>query len=110
VALDHPVLLAQPVDRLTVLRASRSEDGEHRILARVVHAVGVVAQVGDHVQHEAVVGCRAGRQRIDFLLQQAEQAQEVHVLLVPFADRVSHGPVLSIAGKPQHRLLPGTRV
>jgi hypothetical protein len=71
----------------------------------LVQATGKIAQVSDDVQHELVVRTLPGVEEVDFLLQQREQAAEVHVVGTPGGYGIVH-PVDARRG-PGRRFDPG---
>ncbi len=87
---DDAVLLQQAVDRQAQARLALHHALEGNVLARMVHAVGIVAQPQHDIAHQLVVGLLARVEQRDFPLQHVEQPAEAHVIGVPGGNGVGH--------------------
>jgi hypothetical protein len=95
---EHAVLLAQARQHQREVGAMLREPRERDVLARVVHAIGVLAQVAQDVDHQLVAGLAARVEHVDFLAEHAQQAREVFVLGMPGGDGIVHGRLRSARG------------
>ena len=87
---DYPVLLHQLIDHRLQLRVALRQTRKCHVLARMVIAIGKIAQVAHQVEHQFEVRLVVGMERRHLPLQQIEQPREVPVFGVPQVDRISH--------------------
>lgn len=80
---DHAVLLLQARQRQRHVGTALREAGESGALARMVHRVAVLAQVGDDLADALVVRPLAAVEQVELSLKAPEQLVEVHMVGVP---------------------------
>ena len=85
---NHDVLLHAARDFQLQPRIALDESSERHIFAKVVEAVGIVAQVVDDQTHQLIVGALVGMKSIDLLLDQIEKSRQVAVVGVPSDKRI----------------------
>src|SRR4051812_4966182 len=91
---DDAVLLLQARERQLQVRKVARQAGEGGVLARVMHAVTELAEIGEDVEHQRVVRALAQRKEVELALQPSEEPPEVHVLGMPSPHLCRHTPIL----------------